>query len=135
MRLGKQSIAIVPLLVFAFCAIAPHESLPHVLAALPIRAAVNEQADKSTENESFEKLAVRAQAAMEAERIPEAIRLYGRATKLRPDWSEGWWHLGTLFVRCTGASGKHAMRSLISWQRKENSRAPDSGCSASANFS
>jgi len=46
--------------------------------------------------ESFEKLAKRAQAAMDSDRIPEAIRLYGRATKLRPDWPEGWWHLGTL---------------------------------------
>ncbi|HKV61355.1 MAG TPA: tetratricopeptide repeat protein [Candidatus Acidoferrum sp.] len=46
--------------------------------------------------ESFEKLAHRAQAAMDSERVPEAIRLYDRATKLRPDWPEGWWHLGTL---------------------------------------
>ena len=46
--------------------------------------------------ESFERLAERAQAAMDAERVPEAIRLYDRATRLRPDWPEGWWHLGTL---------------------------------------
>ena len=46
--------------------------------------------------ESFERLAERAQAAMDAERVPEAIRLFDRATKLRPDWPEGWWHLGTL---------------------------------------
>ena len=46
--------------------------------------------------ESFEQLATRAQAAMAAERVPEAIRLYTRATKLRPNWTEGWWHLGTL---------------------------------------
>lgn len=44
----------------------------------------------------FEKVAAQAQAAMDAERIPEAIRLYGRATKLQPNWPEGWWHLGTL---------------------------------------
>ncbi len=46
--------------------------------------------------ESFEKLAERAQAAMDSDRVPEAIRLYDHATRLRPDWSEGWWHLGTL---------------------------------------
>lgn len=46
--------------------------------------------------ESFEKLAERAKAAMDSDRVPEAIRLYDRATKLRPDWPEGWWHLGTL---------------------------------------
>src|SRR2546429_5479676 len=33
---------------------------------------------------------------MEADHVPEAIRLYTRATTLKPGWSEGWWHLGTL---------------------------------------
>ena len=33
---------------------------------------------------------------MGAERVDEAVDLYGRATRVRPDWSEGWWHLGTL---------------------------------------
>jgi tetratricopeptide (TPR) repeat protein len=46
--------------------------------------------------QSFDDLAAQAQAAMDAERVPEAIRLYQRATTLRPDWAEGWWHLGTL---------------------------------------
>lgn len=46
--------------------------------------------------ESFDQLAARARRAMAAERIPEAIRLYNQATKLKPTWSEGWWHLGTL---------------------------------------
>jgi tetratricopeptide (TPR) repeat protein len=49
-----------------------------------------------TMSESFEELAARAQAAMEADRVPEAIRLYIRGTTLRPSWAEGWWHLGTL---------------------------------------
>ena len=34
---------------------------------------------------------------MDADHASEAIRLYTRATKLKPAWSEGWWHLGTLF--------------------------------------
>lgn len=34
---------------------------------------------------------------MAADRVPEAILLYERATKLQPNWAEGWWHLGTLF--------------------------------------
>jgi tetratricopeptide (TPR) repeat protein len=46
--------------------------------------------------ESFAQVAARAQAALAAERVSEAIRLYQRATKLKPDWTEGWWHLGTL---------------------------------------
>ena len=51
---------------------------------------------EGTSAEDFEKLAKRAEEALDADRVPEAIRLYDRATKLRPDWSEGWWHLGTL---------------------------------------
>jgi len=47
-------------------------------------------------SESFDDLASRAQVAMESDRVPEAISLYQGATKLRPGWTEGWWHLGTL---------------------------------------
>lgn len=46
--------------------------------------------------EPFDQLAAHAHAAMEANQVPEAIRLYTRATTLRPEWSEGWWYLGTL---------------------------------------
>lgn len=46
--------------------------------------------------ESFDQVAAQAQAAMESNHVPEALRLYARATALRPDWSEGWWYLGTL---------------------------------------
>jgi len=41
--------------------------------------------------EAFDQLAAHAHAAMEANQVPEAIRLYTRATTLRPEWSEGWW--------------------------------------------
>ena len=50
-----------------------------------------------TRSEPFDDLAARAQKAMESDRVPEAINLFQRAVKLRPDWAEGWWHLGTLF--------------------------------------
>ena len=46
--------------------------------------------------QSFEQLAQQAQAAADANRIPEAIQLYQEATTLRPSWSEGWWNLGTM---------------------------------------
>ncbi len=51
---------------------------------------------KGGQSESFDDLAARAQTAMESDRVPEAINLFQRAVKLRPDWTEGWWHLGTL---------------------------------------
>ena len=88
MKVGNQKIALA--LIFAFCRIAPYRPPFFLDAGDP-----NKQA-QDAHTESFEKLAERAQAAMDSERVPEAIRLYGRATKLRPDWSEGWWHLGTL---------------------------------------
>jgi tetratricopeptide (TPR) repeat protein len=47
--------------------------------------------------QSFEQLAARAQAAMDANRTEEAIGLYKQAVALRPSWSEGWWELGTTF--------------------------------------
>jgi tetratricopeptide (TPR) repeat protein len=46
--------------------------------------------------DSFERLAESARAALEAERTDEAVRLYAQATELRPEWAEGWWRLGTL---------------------------------------
>ena len=88
MKVGNQKIALA--LIFAFYRIAPYRPPFFLDAGDP-----NKQA-QDAHTESFEKLAERAQAAMDSERVPEAIRLYGRATKLRPDWSEGWWHLGTL---------------------------------------
>jgi tetratricopeptide (TPR) repeat protein len=57
---------------------------------------------------------------MEAEQIPEAIRLYSRATTLRPNWSEGWWHLGTLFFdagRFTEA--RDAFAHFVTTERKQ----------------
>jgi tetratricopeptide (TPR) repeat protein len=45
---------------------------------------------------SFDDLAKRAEAAMDAGNTADAIRLYDQATALRPTWSEGWWYLGTI---------------------------------------
>ena len=64
--------------------------------AIAFQTAHSTPSKKTTDRESFENLATRAQNAMNAERIPEAIRLYAQATELRPNWSEGWWFLGTL---------------------------------------
>jgi tetratricopeptide (TPR) repeat protein len=77
-------------------------------------------AQKSTSPESFETLAERARAAMEGDRVPEAIRLYDRATKLRPDWSEGWWHLGTLlFDASRFREARDAFGHFVSTEKKQ----------------
>src|SRR5438445_172909 len=54
------------------------------------------QSSNRPNNAEFNELVARAQGAMDADQVPEAVRLYYRATTLRPDWAEGWWHLGTL---------------------------------------
>lgn len=49
-----------------------------------------------TAPQTFEELSTRARQAYEADRPEEAAELYGRAVKLRPDWSQGWWALGMI---------------------------------------
>lgn len=44
----------------------------------------------------FDQLRAQATQARESNRVEEAIDLYRRALKLRPQWSEGWWYLATL---------------------------------------
>lgn len=44
----------------------------------------------------LETIARQADAARSQEHVPEAIRLYSEAVRLRPAWQEGWWSLGTL---------------------------------------
>jgi tetratricopeptide (TPR) repeat protein len=66
-------------------------------------------------------LAAQAEAARDADRVEEAIPLYGKALAARPAWAEGWWSLGTLlydrdeysqaaaaFARATGLNPKAA---------------------------
>jgi tetratricopeptide (TPR) repeat protein len=75
--------------------VAAQASIPCLLSRAEAVVHLQAQGGVSA-GESFETLASKARAAMQADRIPEAIGLYKRATKLRPNWSEGWWHLGTL---------------------------------------
>ena len=57
---------------------------------------------------------------MEADQVPEAIRLYGRATTLKPTWSEGWWHLGTLFFDAGRfVEARDAFAHFVSVERKQ----------------
>lgn len=48
------------------------------------------------EPKTFEALVKSATAAREAGRSGDAISDYQQALQLRPEWSEGWWYLGTL---------------------------------------
>ena len=46
---------------------------------------------------AFEKIARQADEARTGDHLPEAIRLYREAVKLRPSWSTGWWWLGSIY--------------------------------------
>lgn len=46
--------------------------------------------------DSFERLSEKAAAARESDRIEEAVTLYRQALRVKPEWPEGLWHLGTL---------------------------------------
>jgi tetratricopeptide (TPR) repeat protein len=53
------------------------------------------QTSKSTAS-SFAALSAKADAARDANKLDEAVGLYKRALALRPNWTEGWWSLGTI---------------------------------------
>ena len=49
-----------------------------------------------TAPQTFDELSMTARKAYEANRLDEAVQLYTRAVKVRPDWAEGWWALGMI---------------------------------------
>ena len=59
--------------------------------------ATSSGAQSPAPSKAFEELAKRATAAREADQPQEAVELYGKAVKLNPRWSEGWFYLGTLY--------------------------------------
>jgi tetratricopeptide (TPR) repeat protein len=65
------------------------------LSLLP-RVASQTESSREASAASFDSLAKSAAAAREAGKPEEAVRDYQRAVKIRPDWEEGWWYLGTL---------------------------------------
>jgi tetratricopeptide (TPR) repeat protein len=46
---------------------------------------------------AFDKISHQADEARAGDQLPEAIRLYREAVKLRPSWSTGWWWLGSIY--------------------------------------
>lgn len=44
----------------------------------------------------FESLSHQAEEARDAKRLNEALTLYKRALKLRPNWEDGWWNAGNI---------------------------------------
>lgn len=73
----------------------PYRLLLAILVAL-LAFAVTALAQDAGEN--FDTLSRQANDARLAGHSEEAIRLYEAALKVRPEWPEGWWYLGTLYA-------------------------------------
>jgi tetratricopeptide (TPR) repeat protein len=53
--------------------------------------------NQAAAQKGFEQIAAEANSARETDRIDEAIVLYRQGVSLRPQWTEGWWYLATLY--------------------------------------
>ena len=59
--------------------------------------AETQKSPSSAASQGFAQVSKEAAQAREQERLVEAVKLYREAVRLRPDWKEGWWYLGTMF--------------------------------------
>jgi len=60
------------------------------------RPAGGKQGTPPISSAEFERKKAQAEAARDTDQIPEAIALYEQLLKLRPNWAEGWWHVGAM---------------------------------------
>jgi tetratricopeptide (TPR) repeat protein len=67
-----------------------------IVALLTFPGPVSWAQQPPTLPKDFDQVAAQAEQARGTNRIEEAIELYRKALSLRPQWAEGWWHLGTL---------------------------------------
>jgi len=68
---------------------------------------------------SFAQISKQADQAREQEHLEDAIRLYRAGVRLRPDWAEGWWYLGTIFYdEDRYAEGQTALRRFTALDSK-----------------
>jgi tetratricopeptide (TPR) repeat protein len=103
---------------FLFLALTGYAIFPSSSALPQNNRSVHASASQSPQ--SFEHLAESAQAAADANRIPEAIQLYRDAVGLRPSWSEGWWSLGTmLFDTQQFREARDAFRHFVSVEHQQ----------------
>ena len=69
--------------------------------------------------DSFDTIAAKAAAARDANDLPRAMDLYQQALKIKPDWSEGWWFLGSLAYDADQyAIGQTALTQFVKLENK-----------------
>jgi tetratricopeptide (TPR) repeat protein len=52
--------------------------------------------DAQTPPPSFQSLSKQADSARDSNQLDKAIKLYQQALKLKPEWEDGWWNLGSI---------------------------------------
>src|SRR3982750_3539850 len=68
---------------------------------------------------SFDAVRSRADEARAAGRLEEAIEFYGRAVRLRPSWTEGYWYLGAVNYEIENyAQCRNAFREVVRLQKQ-----------------
>ena len=115
---AKRMTGLVSCLASGFCR--PFRNVCGVLIVsllgLPVLGFQARQAhdDASASGEAtFAATSAKADAARDANRLEEAESLYKKALALRPDWSEGWWSLGTIeYDRSAYADAVYAFEKL-----------------------
>jgi tetratricopeptide (TPR) repeat protein len=71
-------------------------------------------ATAQTNPPGFDNVVRDATAARERDDVPRAIALYGEALRLKPEWPDGWWFLGSLQYEVEGyAAGRDALTHYI----------------------
>ena len=112
--------SVVVLIIFAVCGTSLR-GIPLFLQSADSNPPSGRSQTKANANsESFGALVERAQSALNGDRVEEATQLYMRATSLRPDWSEGWWHLGTLlFDAGRFQEAREAFAHFVALERKQ----------------
>jgi tetratricopeptide (TPR) repeat protein len=74
---------------------------------------------KPPANPEFDRLVREAATARDGGRIEESIGLYQKAVRIRPSWTEGYWHLGTAFYELDRyAEAKDAFARVVRLQPK-----------------
>ena len=78
------------------------------------------QKQSSKTNAEFNELVKQGDAAREAGRLPEAVTFYVKALKIRHDWVEGWWYVGTiLYDGDKFADARDAFNNLVAIDPKK----------------
>ena len=85
--------------------------LARVVLVFAVLAACREGAAQAPAP-SFSTLSTEAQAARDANQLEKAVELYKKALKLKPNWEDGLWSLGSIaydlnqYKDCSWAFGK-----------------------------